>query len=125
MGADLLFSLNEIQATKEEALGSVERLFENGSLEDVLVVLEDHCGISRWYGEEPQSVEQNDVSAFLKQCVEEVYSASGRRDCASFTIDDNRIFYLTAGMSWGDTPTDCYESFVVCETFGLTLKPKV
>lgn len=125
MGADLIYSFNEIQATKEQALANAKHLLTNRPLSDLVQELQDYCGISRWWGEEHESINPDDVLAFLNQCVEEVYSSEGRRDCGVMYVDETRPFYFTAGMSWGDTPTDVYDSFVVCQNFGLTLNPKV
>jgi hypothetical protein len=125
MGADLLYSFNEIQATKEQALANAKYLFDRNPLRDIVQELEDACGISRWWGDEHEDISPDDVLAFLNQCVEDVYSAINRRDCGVMYVDETRPFYFTAGMSWGDTPSDVYDSFVVCQNFGLTLNPEV
>lgn len=121
MGADLLYSFCEIQATKEQALANAKYLLEKNPLRGIVEELEDACGISRWMGDQHESVDPDDVSNFIIQCVEDVYSAVNRRDCGVMYVDETRPFYFTAGISWGDTPTDVYDSFVVCQNFGLTL----
>ncbi len=125
MGADLLYSFNEIQATKEQALANAKYLLDNNPLRDLIQELEDSCISTPWWGEEDESIDPDDVLAFLNRCVEDVYSAINRRDCGVMYVDETRPFYFTAGMSWGDTPTDVYDSFVVCQNFGLTLIPEV
>jgi len=121
MGADLYYSFNEIQATKEQALANVDRLVNTKALGDLVKELENHCGISRWYGDDDEHIVPDDVLSFLKGCVEDVYSSEDRRDCGVMYVDETRPFYFTAGISWGDTPTDVYDSFVVCQNYGLTL----
>ena len=125
MGADLLYSFNEIQATKEQALTNVDRLVNTKALSDIAKELENDCGISTWFSDPDEHILLDDVLSFLKECVEDVYSAISRRDCGVMYVDETRPFYFTAGLSWGDTPTDVYDSFVVCQNFGLTLTPEV
>lgn len=125
MGADLLYSFCEIQATKEQALANAERLLNTKALRHIAEELENDCGISKWFGDDDGDIVPDDVLSFLKECVEDVYSAINRRDCGVMYVDETRPFYFTAGMSWGDTPSDVYDSFVVCQNFGLTLKPEV
>lgn len=125
MGADLIYSYNEIQVTKEQALDNVDRLVNKMTLLDIAKELENDCGISTWFGVEDEHIVLDDVLPFLKQCVEDVYSTQERRDCGVMYVDETRPFYFTAGMSWGDAPTDVYDSFVVCQNFGLTLIPEV
>jgi hypothetical protein len=122
MGADLLYSFCEIQATEEEAMKNAEIFFASQPILDLVRGMEDECGISRWYGESEESLNPNEVLEFLKDCVKEVYASIGRRDCGVIMIDGTRPFYFTAGMSWGDVPSDCYDSFVVCEVYHLTRK---
>ena len=124
MGADLIYSFNEIQATKEEAIKNAEILFASETPLDLVRGIEDECGISRWYGESEESLNPTEVLEFLKECVEDVYSSINRRDCGVMYVDETRPFYFTAGMSWGDTPTDVYDSFIVCQNYGLTLTKK-
>ena len=51
MGADLLYSFNEIQATKEQALTNVDRLVNTKALSDIAKELENDCGISTWFSD--------------------------------------------------------------------------
>ena len=124
MGADLLSSFCEMTATEEEAIQNVETLFASKPVSELVKDLENDCGVSKWYGDSEELLNPQEVLEFFKDCVKTVYSSMGRRDCSFIVIDSNRYFYFTAGMSWGDNPTDCWESFVVCETYGLTLKAK-
>ena len=118
MGADLIFSICEMEATKEEAYNNARHLSAPERDENTARELEEMCGITRWYNVDATS---EDVYEYLIACIEEVYDSEHRRDCGFFHVD-NRKFNITAGMSWGDAPTDAYESYNVCETLGLTLK---
>jgi hypothetical protein len=53
--------------------------------------------------------------------VDAVYGSPNSRTCGWFTIDENRTFYITAGMSWGDEPSPEYDAFWVCQEFELTV----
>lgn len=117
MGADLMFSICEMEATKEQAYDNAKHLASPERYKNTVSFLEDMCATSRWYNTEPTP---EDVQQFLIDCIEEVYDSEHRRDCGFFHVD-NRRFNITAGMSWGDEPTDAYNSFSVCESLGLTL----
>lgn len=121
MGADLMFSICEMEATKDEAYENAKWLASPERYKNTVAFLEDMCATSRWYNTEPTP---EDVQQFLIDCIDEVYDSEGRRDCGFFHVD-NRRFNITAGMSWGDEPTDAYNSFSVCETLALTLKQRL
>lgn len=118
MGADLLFSINEIKKTRDEARLKAATLVEAGVLEDTLHRLVNHCGRTEF---DRDDVEKHEVLQFLDECVDAVYGSPNSRTCGWFTIDENRTFYITAGLSWGDTPTDEYDAFWVCQEFELTV----
>lgn len=123
MGADLIYSINRMEVKKDQALLNVKHLSLPERAENTARFLQDFCGISRWWHED--SIDPKDVHEFLAQCVEDVYDTPNRRDCGFFDIEGT-TYYMTAGMSWGDTPTEAYDSFVVCESLGLTLnQPKL
>jgi len=123
MGADLMISINEMEATKEEAYKNAEYLTRPERVSNTLFVLVEEAGVGKWgYGEElNDEPSSNEVYDYLISCIDEVYGSQMRRDCSVFYVDD-RTFYITAGMSWGDEPTDAWQSFVVCEYLGLTHK---
>lgn len=117
MGADLMFSICEMEATKEQAYNNARHLSATERYINTVTFLEDMGVTSRWYDTEPTP---EDVQQFLIDCIDEVYSSQRRRDCGLFHVD-KREFYITAGMSWGDAPTDAWDEFSVCEALGLTL----
>lgn len=117
MGADLMFSICEMEATKKQAYKNARHLSARERYKNTAEVLEDECGVSLWFDTEPTKKEVYD---YLVACIDEVYSSQRRRDCGLFHVD-KREFYITAGMSWGDRPTDAWDAFSVCETLGLTL----
>jgi len=123
MGADLMFSINEMKLSREQAEANAKRIAQ-GPLNGVLADLEDLAGIGRFYevnADDPTAEDRASVEAFLLDCIATVYAYDKRRDCSYFHIDD-RLFALTAGMSWGDEPTDAFEAFNVCSTLSLTEK---
>lgn len=124
MGADLMLSINEMEATKEEAYKNAEHLTRPERLSNTLFVLVEEANVGRWgYYDDlsEEEVTSEELYKYLVSCIDEVYDSQRRRDCGVFYID-HRTFYITAGMSWGDEPTDAWESFVVCEYLGLTHK---
>lgn len=122
MGADLLFSINELKLTREQAEANAKRIAA-GPLNDVLTDLEEMAGIGRFTEVDagnPTDEDRAAVEAYLKDCIATVYAYDKRRDCSCFVIDDDRLFAITAGMSWGDEPTDAYEAYNVCAILNLT-----
>lgn len=115
MGADLMFSMNEIQATKDQAYKNARHLVADERIENTKQFLEDMCGVYM-----DDYLTTDDVLGLLTDSIDEVYSSQSRRDCSYFHVD-GRLFYITAGMSWGDDPTDAYRSYNICEMLGLTL----
>lgn len=124
MGADLIFSVNELKLTRDQALANAKRI-AGSELRGVFTDLEDMAGITRFneFDADNMTDEQRvEVEAYLAECVATVYDYGRRRDCSYFTIDDDRLFAITAGMSWGDEPTEAYEAFNVCEILQITEK---
>lgn len=124
MGADLIFSINEIKLSREQAEANAKRIAQ-GPLRQVLDDLENMAGIGRFTEVEAEAATDEDraeIEAYLNDCIATVYAYAERRDCSYFVIDDNRLFAITAGMSWGDEPTDAYEAYNVCEILSLTEK---
>lgn len=124
MGADLIFSINEIKLTREQAEANAKRI-ATGPLKGVLTDLEDMAGIGRFTevdADNPTDEDRAAVEAYLKDCIATVFAYAERRDCSYFVIDDDRLFAITAGMSWGDEPTDAFEAYNVCEILSLTEK---
>lgn len=118
MGADLLFAINEIKNTRKEAQIKASLLVNDETLEETISRLVNHCGVIDF---DRDDVEKHEVLDFLYKCVDEVYGSVNSRTCGWFTVDKDRTFYLTAGLSWGDTPTPEYDSFWVCSEFELTV----
>lgn len=124
MGADLIFSINELKVTRDQALTNAA-IVARGELKTILADLEDMAGVTRFTDIDTDNMTSDDrthVEEYLIECVQTVYDFGRRRDCSFFTVDKDRIFAITAGMSWGDEPTEAYEAFNVCEILGLTEK---
>ena len=117
MGADLLFAINEMKKTRNEARAKAATFVEDGVLQDTIDRLVNHCGRIEF---DRDDVEKHEVLQFLDECIDTVYDSPKSRNCGWFTIDENRTFYITAGLSWGDEPTEEYDSFWVCQEFQLT-----
>lgn len=107
MGADLLLSYVEIAETREQAQARLNKLqiteADLGRLED--------CGYFGFEGEEFSPEIEQGIRARLQKALDLVYDCYEKyppRDMARLTIDGNRTFLFTGGMSWGDDPTDSY-----------------
>jgi hypothetical protein len=111
MGADFVFSICEMVLTKEQAYTKADELTKADKATETATSLAEQCGVE---------LEDNEINAYLKKCIDEVYAPQGR-DTGSFRLDEGkRDFLITGGMTWGDSPTDAYQSFIVCEVFELT-----
>jgi hypothetical protein len=116
MGADLMISAIEIKHDKETTLRKV----------DDLVVTEtdfaniEEAGVWKYEDQEfsPELVEA--LREDLRKAVDVIYD-SYRRDKALFYVDygqeNQREFVITGGMSWGDAPTDAWDSFELAQLF--------
>jgi hypothetical protein len=123
VGADLIFAINEMKLSREQAEANAKRI-ARGPLSAVLTDLEDLAGITRFNevdADNPTEADRAHIEGFLLDCVATVYAYNQRRDCSCYTIDE-RVFAITAGMSWGDEPTDAYEAFNICSILALTEK---
>lgn len=118
MGADLLFAINEIKNTREEARLKADALVEDGVFESTIKTLIDQIGR---YEFDEEDVSKQEVLDYLYECIDTVYNSRNSRTCGWFSIDENRTFYITAGMSWGDEPSPEYDAFWVCNEFELTV----
>lgn len=121
MGADFMFSINEMKLTKEEAYAKARKYADN-SLEATVTMLVEHCGCYEFDNMylEGYDITSDQLYEFLTECIDTVYNYQSLRDCSYFTIDYTRRFAITGGMSWGDEPSNSYKSFNVCEVLGLT-----
>ena len=120
MGADFIFSINEIKLTKEEAYKKASDCAFN-SRQETIDRLVNECGCYHFSDDTTSSeTTSSEVYKYLIECLDNVYNYQSFRDCSYFIIDGTRKFAITGGMSWGDAPTNSYESFNVCETLGLT-----
>lgn len=119
MGADFCFIINEIQVSKDEARRNAERLVAAQRVEVERILFED-CLVSAM-DDDSANITDADVLACLYGAIDEVYDCDQRRDCGIFYVDGNRPFHITGGISWGDSPSDAWESFDIVCNLGLTL----
>ena len=110
MGADLLLNYVEIAEPREKAQARLDKL---QMTEEHLSMFED-CGIYQFSDEEFSEQVQKDMKARLQRALDVVYDNDEKwttRDVTRLTIDGNRTFLFTGGMSWGDDPTNSYTDF--------------
>ena len=118
MGADLIVAVCEMKVSKDEALLRVIKLVDT-DLTGLVKTLDD-WGTGPWAGvEESELPTKEEAIEYLRGQVDIVYSYLDRRDCVPLHID-GKVYALTGGMSWGDTPTDAYDAFSVCSALSLT-----
>jgi hypothetical protein len=112
MGAVFEFSINEMEVSRDVAYRNIESLLAYP--EKLLVELE-YDGL--FVPDEVPSKEE--LRALLRNHVDVVYSCS-TRDEGYFYVDDDRLFHITGGMSWGDSPNDVWDSYCICHALRLT-----
>lgn len=113
MGADLCIDYVELKETEEEALNRLAKLVID---QDTLDRFIDNANYFEWEGEDftPELAEK--MRDRIKESVSVVYSTS-RRDTIGLTIDGDRIFVFTGGMSWGEEPTEAMQDFRIFNEF--------
>jgi len=124
MGADFIYSICRIPYTGDgDVLFSgftvasvIKQRFLKIDREEVLSNLED-CGI--YYDGE-------DFDSFVSEKANEVFnffeSGWNLSDTAILVLE-GRHYYITGGMSWGDTPTDSYDIIAFINALEITEKP--
>jgi len=124
MGADFVYSICRIPYTGDgDVLFSgktvanvIKQRFLKIDREEVLSNLED-CGIY---------CDGEDFESFVSEKAEEIsdFLESGWnfRDTATLVLE-GRHYYITGGMSWGDTPTESYDVIALIEALGITEEP--
>jgi len=109
MGADML--LAGFAVSHEFAEGTLEYREQRKKtmleeLEKVsvaeLVELGDYMG---------DSEDLPNLKTIAKEAIEEAFGNLDSRDVTIWYCDDKLAFFLTGGMSWGDSPTDSYDAF--------------
>lgn len=119
MGADFCFVLNEIQVSKEEARRNAERLVA-AKRDEVATILSDDCMVLEM-GDAVENITDESILKCLYGAIDEVYDCGNRRDCGVFYVDGTRPFHITGGISWGDEPSDAWDSFYIVARLGLSL----
>jgi hypothetical protein len=117
MGADLIVAICEMTVSQDEAIERASKLV-NDDLVGLIKTL-DEWGVGPWAGIESELPTKDEALEYLRDQIEVVYSYMDRRDCVPLNID-GKVYALTGGMSWGDTPTDAYDAFSVCSSLSLT-----
>ncbi len=111
MGADLLLTYVEVKETREQAQKRLDNLVLT---EEDLGRFED-TGYYFWEDEEFSEEVAKQMREKLQTSLNCVYDvAEGKtyaREVTTFTIDGNRTFLITGGMSWGDEPSDFFSDF--------------
>lgn len=110
MGADLVWAMVPMDYTEDQAKAKVEAITD---WEPILSDLEGYFGLSYDTAEEAKEL--------LLGCVQDVYYAYKHetRDIGYQKIFGT-TFLFTGGMTWGDDPTDIYQSMSLADAFKLT-----
>ena len=112
MGADFFLCTLEIKHSKSVAMAKAKDL--NLTKDDFHTF--EEAGIwFDWTGDDAELVKE--MRARLLEAVEVVYSATQRRDCSYFYVDGDRVFYATGGTSWGDSPSDVWDDFLLVQQY--------
>jgi hypothetical protein len=108
MGADMLlagfvvsreFAEGTLEYREQRKKAMLEEL-EKLSIDD-LIELGDYMG---------DSEDLPNLKTIAKEAIEEAFNNLDSRDVTAWYYD-KVAFFLTGGMSWGDSPTDSYDAF--------------
>ena len=110
MGADLMLNYVEIAEPREKAQSRLDQLV----LTEADLSTFENCGYHYFEDEDFSEELAKKMRAKIQEALDVVYGCHEkgyRRDITSLTIDGNRTFYFTGGMSWGEDPSECYTDF--------------
>ena len=108
MGADMLlagfvasqeFAKGDLKYREQRKKAMLEEL-EKVSVDD-LIELGDYMG---------DSEDLPNLKTIAKEAIEEAFNNLDSRDVTTWYYG-KVVFFLTGGMSWGDSPTDSYDAF--------------
>ncbi len=116
MGADLIVEFLEMKLDFNEAVKKAQGLLDADFEEIRTNLCEYYPG---FLGSDDETLSKDELMAKVRDALEVVYDYNHRRDCAQLVIDD-KIYALTGGMSYGDDPTDAYNSFSIVAALALT-----
>lgn len=112
MGADLIVSVIELRESKEKAIERLAKIVFNEDSNELF----QNAGYYFWEDEQEITPEiLNDMRKRVASALEVVYGYS--REMTHISIDGDRRFVITGGMSWGDMPTDIFEDFNIFQEF--------
>lgn len=117
MGADLAIIACPIEHDKDTAK---QKLRTTYTPEQLLKMLANECCVEFRTGEEEDYAE---ALQWVDQCIDEVYEyyEHGSRETTCFWYKDTPIL-ITGGMTWGDDPTDAFQTMSVVAVLRLTEK---
>jgi len=115
MGADFIVAMVPMRKTQDEAIAKLKAM----DAETLLHVLSYYH--ARDFDEDTDEQEYAEAIEFVTAKIDEVYGyyKHGSRETDVHKIDGTD-WLITGGMSWGDDPTDAYESVSVIASLGLT-----
>jgi len=115
MGADFIVAMAPMRKTQDEAIAKLKAM----DAEVLFGILSDYYG--REFIEDTDEQEYAAAVAFVTAKIDEVYGCykHGSRETNVHKIDGTD-WLITGGMSYGDYPTDAYESVSVIALLGLT-----
>jgi hypothetical protein len=115
MGADLIIAMLPMRKTQDEAIAKLKSLTQD----DLLDTLSNYH--AREFDKETPEAEYAEAIEFMIGKIAEVYDyyEKGSRDTEVRTLDGTP-WLITGGMSWGDDPTDAFESLNIVANFQLT-----
>lgn len=112
MGADLLGAICPMEISKDEAKERLRRYKEEFLL--------DH--LSDYFCMEWDEDEYTRAIEWVDNCIDCTYGyyEHGSRETLVYRYRDID-FLVTAGLSWGDDPTDAFQPMGVCQSLELTV----
>ena len=120
MGADFCYTYTTVEGSRKEWLETLEMFLHTDTLIEILVdtgyiyLIDDEVDID----EDGQEAYDKAVRELFANTINEVWDAIEHRsrEVAVLEIGGEKIL-LTGGMSWGDSPTDIYDTINLYDDF--------
>jgi len=110
MGADFLFDCIIIKDSKTDSIVRTQLLAKCETLTLADFTELDKGRILDTFGIELTKDTLKDFIIQSKRIIEDTFKALDCRECSYMTFKGYKI-HLTGGMSWGDAPTDAFDTF--------------
>lgn len=116
MGADFCYTYTTVKGSREEALETAEKISVKHL--DAILVDTGYDYLVDEFGDEGDEFHEQAVREVFRTTINEVWDAIEHRsrEAAVLEINGEKVL-LTGGLSWGDSPTDIYDTINLYDDF--------